>query len=406
MEDYIIRAPKIHTFAKTIFILLSIVTVILTVLLCVLEINDLVKASNGEIFSMNTPIEYKSYLDGEVEEVLVKEGDKVFIGDTLIVSRNDQLNKNYELTQANYLLEKNNLKLNKKELGILYNKLSTLRQQNNLIDDNKKHSNSIADIEIQSLQTKIEDIKKKTKISKERLKNDKNLMDDGVISIEEFEEEYRRNIDDMNMLRDANKEYELKKYSKRGNNNTFREKIQNLKLNKIDLEKEIVRLEKIIFQQETTIQTLDGQIDLLESEKSKMSTIAESNGIVASVFDEKRKIKFVSKGTSLLTVQPTQQQKFSARLQISQHAVAKVHAGQDIHLKLDAYNYYQYGILKGIIKSVTPKDTTNQFYLFVDIPDIPPIFDLQTGYQVSGDIILQKMKLYEFILDGLFGKLR
>ncbi len=406
MEDYTIRAPKIHTFVSIIFGLLSFVTVSILALLFLLEINDVVKASDGEIYSLNTPVEYNSYLDGEVKKVLIKEGDKVLKGDTLVIVENEQLNTDYENTMANYLLENNNLKLNKKELTILYDKISTLDRQDDLIDANKKHANSIANIEIQSLESKMEAIRQKTALSKERLKNDQSLLDDGIISTEEFEKKYRENIDEMNTLRDINKEYELKKSSRIGNNNIFLDKIQNLELNKIDLAKEIVDKEKIIFQQETAIQSLGGHLELLQREKDKMVTIAESDGIVVSAFDENRKIRFISKGTSLLTVRPIQQQEFSARLQISQHSIAKVHPGQEINLKLDAYNYYQYGILKGKINSVTPKDTTNQFYLFVEIPEVPPVFDLKSGYLVTGDIILEKMKLYEFILDRLFGKLR
>lgn len=406
MEDYLIKPPKLNTFAKIMFFLLSSVCLILLGMLIFMQINDSLKATNGEIFASNTPIEYKAYLDGEVKQVLVNEGDQVILGDTLVVIENELLATEYKAIEENYLLEQNNLVLNKKELAILSSKLSALLNQKNLNYANKTHTNSIADIEIQSLEKKIQSLEQKVLLSGERLIKDKRLLDEGLISSVIFEEKSRNHIDEMNILEDVKKEYRLKKSSKTGNKNLYLEKKQNLKLTKIDLEKEIIGLEKIIFQQETMIQTLAGQKDLVENEIKKMSIIAEADGIVSTVFNEKRKTRFISKGTPLLTIRPIKQQNFSARLQISQHAVAKVHAGQQIHLKLDAYNYYQYGILKGTIKAVNPKDTTNQFYILVELPEVPPSFDLQTGYKVKGDIILRKMKLYRFMMERLFGKLR
>ena len=406
MEDYLIKPPKLGTFVKVMFYLLSAVTMTILVMLFFMKINDSVKASGGEIFSLNAPIEYKAYQEGEVHQVLVNEGDQVQKGDTLLIIRNETLMTEYSKNKESYFLEQINLGLNKKELENHNNKLTTLNQQKNTIYANDKHNRNNTGIEINSLEEKIKSKEEKLRLGEGRLQKDKQLFKEGVMSQQEFENKRRTYLDELNELAELRQQYKLKVSSRVGNKNTFSEKLQLLNINRINVEQEIIELKKKIFQQETLVETLGVQMEFLAKEMKKLLVISDVDGTIATLFNEKQKTRFVEKGTPLVIVRPDEEEVFLARLQIPQSAVAKIQIGQQIHLKLEAYNYYQYGILKGKIKSINPKDATNQFYLLAEIPEVPEHFELQSGYQVKGDIILQKMKLYQFVLDGLFGKLR
>jgi len=405
MENFTIKPPSIHLFAKIIFVLLSAVTVVVLFMLFFMQINDSVRANNGEILATNAPISYTAYMDGEVKQLYVREGESIYAGDTLLILQNEALYSEYQMTIESHRVEQSNLQLNQKELEILHEKTRAFGNQKQLNHQNRLHIDDVTNIEVKTLVDKIQSLEQKLSLSSERLNKDKELVEEGILSQELFEEKSRIYIDELNLLNDFKKEFQLKKSAKTSNHNSYLEKNQTLKINEIDLEKEIIGLEKLIAQQKVNIQNLDTQKKLLFKQLQKLIIIAEDSGIVTTVFDENSRTRFIPKGTSLLTVRPIEQQQFFARLQISQQSVAKVQPGQSIHLKLDAYNHYQYGILKGTITSVSPKDTSNQFYLLAEIPEVPPTFALQSGYKIKGDIILRRMKLYRFMIERLFQKL-
>jgi hypothetical protein len=85
--------------------------------------------------------------------------------------------------------------------------------------------------------------------------------------------------------------------------------------------------------------------------------------------------------------------------------LAYVKKGQDINLKLDAYNYYRYGAVKGKITYVSPSDVNQTFYCLARIDSYNPNIDLKAGYKLKGEIIVEKMVLYQYIMKKLFDKI-
>jgi multidrug efflux pump subunit AcrA (membrane-fusion protein) len=406
MEDFLINPPKLGAFVRITFYLLFSVVGTIFIAMIFLQINDSVRASSGEIFSRNPPVEYRSSHEAEVKRVICNEGDTVKRGDTLLLLHNDALLSDYTKIKENYFLEQLNLNLDKEELETMGKKTEEIEKQKQLLRSNSSYNRQNIDIELKDLDQKIEAATEKLEMSETRLEKDKALFKEGIISQEDFENKRKVYLEALNQLSETRAAYQLKFAAQTGNKNAYSERLRQLNLNWINMEQEMIQLKKQIFQKETLIETLGVQMEFLAKEMKRLTVLAEQDGIVATVFNEQLTTRFISKGTLLAIVRPLEEAAFFARLQVSQSAIAKVKNGQAIHLKLKAYNFYQYGILKGTVAGIHPKDSTNQFYLLVEIPRVPAYFNLQSGYQVKGDVILKRMPLYRYVLNGLFGKLQ
>ena len=100
---------------------------------------------------------------------------------------------------------------------------------------------------------------------------------------------------------------------------------------------------------------------------------------------------------------------------ILEEEIKNVEVGQTVHLKFDAYNHYQYGIIKERVSyidkyieddSKSKNFNKRQFYILVDIPTVEAEkLNIQNGLQVSGEVIIKKIKLYQYITNTLFTKL-
>ena len=121
------------------------------------------------------------------------------------------------------------------------------------------------------------------------------------------------------------------------------------------------------------------------------------------MFNDNQSFNFINKGESLITVSPNEET-FYARARIKEQDLKYLEVGQKAHLKLDAYYYYQYGPIKGKITYVPErKDKDNYFYALINLEEDQQL-NLRSGYSFTGDIILKKMVLGNFIIKKLFDK--
>lgn len=87
------------------------------------------------------------------------------------------------------------------------------------------------------------------------------------------------------------------------------------------------------------------------------------------------------------------------------HIPPYIKNGQEINLKLDAYNYYRFGAIKGNITYVSPSDVDRTFYCLANIKKYNPNIQLKAGYKLKGEVIIEKMKLFQYIIKKLFNKI-
>jgi hypothetical protein len=74
-------------------------------------------------------------------------------------------------------------------------------------------------------------------------------------------------------------------------------------------------------------------------------------------------------------------------------------------MKLDAFNYYKFGAIKGKISYVSPSDVDKTYYCLANMEKYNPNIKLKAGYVLKGEIIIEKMLLYEYIIKKLFNKI-
>lgn len=117
--------------------------------------------------------------------------------------------------------------------------------------------------------------------------------------------------------------------------------------------------------------------------------------------------QFVKAGTTLLSILPDNRTKIVGQMHIAAQNQGKIKPYQNVLIKLDNYRYQEFGMAKGVVKSLsfTP-DEEGKYYLEVTLPaglktsygkSIP--FDKELTGQAS--IVTEKMSLAERILNQL-----
>ena len=175
------------------------------------------------------------------------------------------------------------------------------------------------------------------------------------------------------------------------------------------LAEEVADIEPVFLDFENDIEkTTVGDVSLIykentENERFKLNYILDMGN------DHDNRLKLAVdylKYLGTAEMSPTEkEEEFYAKCLLSQESIKEVAVGQDTHIKLDAYNYYRFGVLKGEVDYIARADTSNNFYVLERIPPKNTAdFDLKSGYLLKGEIILGRIKLYQFIFRSLFEK--
>ena len=84
---------------------------------------------------------------------------------------------------------------------------------------------------------------------------------------------------------------------------------------------------------------------------------------------------------------------FYAKVLLDEKDLAYIKKGQEINLKLDAYNYYRFGAIKAKITYVSPSDVETSFYCLADIKKYNSNINLKAGYKLKGEVIIERIKI-------------
>lgn len=401
MESLSTKTPKAIKLIRGLFVLLFTVLLVAVALLFVLNINYTVDVRHGEIISKNTPIEYQAPFEASIHELRVAEGTQVFIGDTLMVLDNQQM-----VTAV--LKSENELHLIEKNITVFQELLGNLENQIQHRSQQKKQINTAYQFEQKEIQMGMDELEKQVEIqahsleiSKQRLQKDLSLLNDGIISKLEYDNDHKT------FLMEKERHSELQRRFRQQRNqfaalpNQQSGQVNNQDLSVLSGQYDHSQIEKQLIEENIRKIQITDQLNLHRSNLEKCVLIATQNGFISRIYNVKMDANFVEKGTPLLVLSPEEEAQFYAEISLSQQAIRSVKLGQIAHLKLDAYNYYQYGILKGEV-SFIKKDTSNNFFVLASLHQPAPHFNLQSGYQIKGEIIIEEVKLYEFILRKLF----
>lgn len=395
---------KSINFIKILNKILIAFVLIVAILIFALNVNDSVSFNSGEIYSDTPQLKINAPNEVRVLKVFVKEGQEVQKGDTLFVLENKKTKSDHDILVTDIAAMENKVIIIKKLIDNEVQRRLAMKQllriQSNIYKTNRSKSAQ----EIALLNDKLNLSAQQSTILTDKFKTDSLLYAKGAISRYEMADAKSRNIDDSKGQVDIKTNQNIKTYDYKNLTNNYKMTKNDLKRSIIDVENEIANYEREIVELEKLIK--DGKYNLtyMTDELSKLTIVSPLKGTVSNLFNTRQRLEIVNKG-DLLTIIAPSKEAFYAKVTLDEKDLAYIEKGQEINLKLDAYNYYRFGAIKGNISYVSPSDVNMTFYCLANIRKYNPNINLKAGYKLKGEVIIEKMPLYQYIMKKVFNKI-
>lgn len=396
-----IYESKEINFIKLFHRILLVFLCLIVLALVFIPVNDSISFKSGEVISKNPQIDYKAPFEVIPRAIFVKKGDRVKKGDTLMIIDNASLDKDFSSTQGRYVsLEQQDKTVDIDKLNV-EEKIDFLIKEKTLNAKDYKNSRRQIYNSLKGVKNKISLLKEQERLKYNKIASDSIMYRKEVISLVELRKSYNEYLNTKNEVvnaqnqsRDLNGKLSIVK-------NDYEQKLNTLKIQISDLKANQGRLEQQKEDLTSKLQTQGKSVDFMQSEINKQYLTSKIDGVVSSMFNENLDFNFISKGESLVIITPDEES-FYARAKIQEQDLKYIEVGQRANLKLDAYYYFKYGIIKGAVSFVPEhKERDNNFYVLIDLPENNRL-NLRTGYSIKGDIILNKMKLGGYLLKKMF----
>lgn len=404
MENSFYYNTSAINFIKILYRIFVAFLLIILILIFTLEMNDAVKFKEGQIYSDTPQLKINAPNEVKVLKVLVKEGQEVKKGDTLFVLENKKTKSEYDVANMDVEMMDNKIVIINKLIASTKERKNSLNQllgiQSNIYRTDRKK----AENEIKSLNNKINLSSQQTNILTDKYKTDSLLYAKGAISKYELTETKSRNLDDKKGQVDITSSYSLKNYDFENLANNYQKTNNDLKRAIIDIDNQIQNYERDILELRALIADRKYNLTYFEDELQKLNIVSPINGTISNLFNAKQNLEIINKG-EILTIIAPKKENFYAKIILNEKDMAYIKKGQEINLKLDAYNYYKYGAIKGKITYVSPSDVDQTFYCLADMQKYNSNIRLKAGYILKGEVIIEKMRLFRYILKKLFNKI-
>jgi hypothetical protein len=136
---------------------------------------------------------------------------------------------------------------------------------------------------------------------------------------------------------------------------------------------------------------------LQHNELQKRYIISEDDCVVDYLYTLENNTNIVKKGEVLARLTPLKN-KYYTKLIIAEKDVWRIRINQEVLLKISAFHYVKHGIIKGKISYVPNSYQNNeQIHIRAKIVDYLE-FNLKPGYTLQGDIVIEKMRLWEYLM--------
>lgn len=404
MENSFQYNTKSIRFIKILNRILVAFLVIIIILIFTIKMNDTVSFKEGQIFSDTPQLKINAPNEAKVLKVLVKEGQDIKKGDTLFLLENKKTKSDFEILNTGVAGMRHKISIIHKLINNTQNRKNSLKQLLNIQSNIYQTDRRKAEQEISSLNNKINLSTQQSSILTDKFQTDSVLYAKGAISKYELTETKNRNLDDRKGQIDITSSYEVKNYDFENLSNNYQKTNNDLLRNIIDVENQIHNYQQDIVELETLIKDGKSNLTYITDELGKLLIISPINGTISNLFNARQNLEIVNKG-EILTIIAPKKESFYAKVILDEKDLAYIKKGQEINLKLDAYNYYRFGAVKGKITYVSPSDVDKTFYCLASIKKYNSNINLKAGYKLKGEVIIEKMKLYQYIMKKLFNKI-
>jgi hemolysin D len=393
---------KGYNFSLWLFRILMFMILTVAVLLVVLRINESITIQEGEIISATPQSDYKAPFDGQLLKIMVKEGQQVKAGDTLLVMENPDYKE--QMAKARTEIEYLEKKIN--SIGVLQ---VAIQRRRAAIDQTTAIASQKYKLDVNRLVTDMKMLDEQYNLQQQRLSaaNEK-YMGDSILYKKDMLSKY-----ELNATKDANlnlKEnlttLQAQRHKQQSEKslvyNNFTKEQNDLLLTKVQLDENAQSLiqaksdlEGQLIQARETLAKLTGELN-------KFNVIATNNGIVNFLFNTKQQSSIITKGELLVSVAP-QSSAYYAKVVIPEKDLPHIRAGLNAKLKTDAYTNFQHGGIEGRVSYISDRKETEKFYALVEFTEKPK-FQLRSGYAIYGEIIVDRLPLYKYFIKKLFKK--
>lgn len=371
--------------------------------LVVLNVNEVVTVSDGELLSERPRFVARAPYQAQVDTALVAEGDRVSRGQLLLVLKNDEVDAQLAQAEAEGRAQREQLAQLDRELGNAAAQVSAYdariqasREQFRL--EREKTNDGANALARQQAISRQQD-----SLATEGLERARTLFKQRVISKVELDTAQLALLDRRAASSDLEKRYGEQVAT--GNKLAVDARATMLQLQSERLTTDAARLSLVERTQllRRAIEKQDEEIRLRQQMAAREQVRAEFDGTVRYVYNTKSARDFLDPGEVLVEVAPLDDEATNlyARLKVDQQGVKLLRRGQHAALRLDAFQYYKFGGLRGTLRYVSPPSDNNDFFAIVDLE---PRSDLQLrpGYRVSGEIQVGRLPLYQLIVKKVF----
>jgi multidrug resistance efflux pump len=404
MENSILYNTKSINFIKILFRFCLVFLLITVLFILFFNINDTVSFEEGLIYSDNPQEKIIAPNEVRVVRINVKEGQEVKKGDTLFILENVKTKVDYEVANLGVNTMRAKINMINKLIASCVNKKEYLKQLINIQSNIYSTDREKTEQEIQSLNNKMALSFQQNDIINEKFKTDSILYSKGAISKLELTEQNNKKIDDKKGIVDINTYYNQKKYDYQNLFNNYKKTNNDLKQSILEIDNQITNYKREILEFQSQIQSQKFNLNYITDELGKLLVLACIDGTISNIFNTKQSLSIINKGDLLAIVAP-KKETFYAKIALPEKDLTYIKQKQNVNLKVDAYNYYKFGAVKGSITYVSPSDIERNFYCNVKLNSYNNNINLKAGYKLKGEVIIEEMKLYEYILKKLLNKI-
>lgn len=342
--------------------------------------------------TLNPPAELVARSSGQIQNLYVEDNQEVKKGDLLAIIENPAVNADVFVLKTkmeefhSHLTGVDGIKSNLLEGNFRLGQIQSFYNGflKSYVDYQRFYDLDYYDRKIASYQDKISKYnlyydrqyqqkvisESELAISKKQLLRDSSLFNRGVISHSDFQ--------------NARKKYLEQSYAFHGTRSSLvstqisisevNQQIIDLELNKENERKE---LQNLLIQ---SFDNLKAQINIWE-QKYVLTTPIDGKVSFNRFYSSNQNVKT---GERVFTILPSDSTKIIARVELGVQGAGKVKIGQRVNIKLDNYPYLEYGMLEGIIRSISKVPEDQKYSLDVDFPN-----GLMTNYGIELDFAQQ-----------------
>jgi len=392
-----------HRLIHAFFWLLMVIVVCIGGALFGLDINETVRVNGGELLSATPRFVARAPFEARVDTVLVTEGARVRRGALLMVLANDAVEAALSQSRAEDKALTEELSQVERQLGNASERVSTLDARIATTREQFRVERKITADGARALEEQHTMARQGDSLVHKQVERARELYSRGMLSPAEFDEAQRALLERRNATRALEMRYG--EQAAMGDKLIVGSRASQLQLRTDRLTMDATRL-GLVERAQRLLRAIEKQRDevkLREQAAAREQVRAEIDGTVRYVYNTKSARDFLDVGEVLVEVSPLDSASSAlyARVKVDQQAVKQLRSGLRANLRLDAYQFYKYGGLRGTVRYVSPPNDDNEFFAVVDLERRADL-QLRPGYRVSGGIVLGRLKLYEYILKKLF----